>query len=119
MNVKTPIHKRRRIWRQNTKRRWCAVPKGGAPKIFSDSMHGGREAALEAAMAYRDACDGPVDQGLVQAIERDGKTFGYAVVLNRKERYIQEYFGIRRYKTLQAAKRAAVEFRDQALAAFE
>lgn len=115
MNVKTPIHKRRRIWRQNTKRRWCAVPKGGAPKVFSDSMHGGREAALEAAIAYRDACDGPPNLGLVHAIRSNGKTYGFAVVINRRERYIQEYFGIRKYKTLEAAKRAAVEFRDRAL----
>ena len=119
MNVRIPLHKRRRIWRSHRDRRWRAVPSNGRPRIFSDSTHGGSDGALQAAIAYRDACDGPADQGLVHAIERDGKTFGYAVVLNRKERYIQEYFGIRKYKTLEAAKRAAEEFRNQSLALFE
>lgn len=119
MNVKTPIHKRRRIWRDCRDKRWLAVPKTGARKIFLDSTHGGSDAALEAAIAYRDACDGPPEVGLVNPSRRKGTITGYAVLINRKERYVLEYFGIRKHKSLEAAKCAAEGFRDRALLMFE
>lgn len=116
--MKIPIHKRRRIWRDYRDKRWLAVPKHGAREIFLDSAHGGPDAALEAAIAYRDACDGPPEVGLVNPIRYKGTTTGYAVLINRKERYILEYFGIRKHKSLEVAKRAAEEFRDRCLASF-